>query len=557
MARMFPNRLDDATESYAERALYEAFRDRLPDEVTVFHGARWLVRDRRRARDGESDFVIVDPARGVLVLEVKGGVIHYDGEAGAWTSNGISIQDPFAQAQRGVYSLIAKMGEMPAWPRGRPYVCHAVVLPDVVVDADLRPDAPAAIILDARAAEDPAPWLAAVYDYYGQGAPLGPADVAALIDLLAPTRALRLPLAQSIRREGERMVELTGRQYMLLDMLRNQRRVAISGCAGTGKTMLAVEQARRLAAQGFAVLLTCYNRDLADYLASDAALPPGVTVANYHHLCRELAERAGLDAEQPAEMAVGDYYTRHLPELLLDAADALGPQYDAVIVDEGQDFAPHYWETLMLLLRDPDEGAFCIFYDDNQNLYNIAFEIPAAFHEYPLDHNCRNTRHIHRAFMPFYQQRDAVEPHAAGPEGRPVEMHYYATEGELRHRLRRVLYRLTVEERVVAGDIVVLTPYRNRGLVHECPRLGNLQLVATPPQKPHEVYCSTIYSYKGLEAAVVILAELQPTGQDLETLVYVGCSRACHHLIILADERLPAEIAARLPAATEGGQGLS
>jgi len=552
MARIYPNRLDDATESHAERALYEIFRDRLPDDVLVFHSARWQVRDRRRgARDGESDFIIVDPARGVLVLEVKGGAIRYDGERGEWTSNGIPIKDPFEQAERGKYSLIAKMREMPVWSRGHPYVCHAVAFPDGEVEADLRPDAPAAIILDVRAAEDPAPWLAALFDHYAAHSPLDADDLAALVDLLAPTRTLRLPLVRSIRREGKRIVELTEEQYTLLNLLRNRRRVAISGCAGTGKTMLALEQARRLASQGYAVLLTCYNRDLADYLAWEGDLPSEVMVSNYHHLCRELAECAGLDVAPPPTTDAGDYYTQYLPERLFEAADLLGAQYDAVIVDEGQDFAPHYWETLMMLLQDPDEGIFYIFYDDNQNLYNVDFEIPESFDHYPLDRNCRNTQHIHRTFMSFYRQRDAVQPQAIGPEGRPVEIYYYDSERDLRERLRRILHRLTVEEGVAAEDIVVLTPYRKRGLVQDCPRLGNLQLVATPPQRANEVYCSTIYSYKGLEAAVVILAELQPTSQDLETLVYVGCSRACHHLIILADGRLPDEIADRLPAPEE------
>ena len=70
--------------------------------------------------------------------------------------------------------------------------------------------------------------------------------------------------------DDRELLRLTEQQFAVLDRLRRQRRVSISGGAGTGKTVLALEKARRLAREGSGVLLTCFNRPLADNLRRSA-----------------------------------------------------------------------------------------------------------------------------------------------------------------------------------------------------------------------------------------------------------------------------------------------
>ena len=86
----------------------------------------------------------------MLVIEVKGGRITYDGGAGQWHSNEFSIKDPFEQARGNKYSLLAKLKDLPYWRERWLTIGHAVAFPDVVVNHDLRLDAPQAIILDAN-----------------------------------------------------------------------------------------------------------------------------------------------------------------------------------------------------------------------------------------------------------------------------------------------------------------------------------------------------------------------------------------------------------------------
>src|SRR4051812_16600982 len=91
MATMFPNRLADATtgdpKRAAEVAVYEALRAQLGEEYVVFYSVAWLSKSPNGgAPDGETDFVLLHPQKGVLVIEVKGGTIGHDGASDTWTS---------------------------------------------------------------------------------------------------------------------------------------------------------------------------------------------------------------------------------------------------------------------------------------------------------------------------------------------------------------------------------------------------------------------------------------------------------------------------------------
>ncbi len=561
MAHMYPPELDETTESAAERRLYVAFRDHLPNSHTVFHSARWLMRDKRRGTsDGESDFIIVDPQHGVLVLEVKGGNISL--EEGQWYSNENHIKDPFEQVKVGKYNLITKMEEMSGWSGRRPYVCHAVAFPDVSVRHDLGPHAPPEIILDAAAISDLKAWVEQVFRYH-QGETfsypaLSGGNVKMIAELLAPSRHLTLTMGEQVLLEQQKIIQLTKQQYEVLNVLHCVRRVAISGAAGTGKTVLARERARRLGEEGFRVLLTCYNGYMAGYLRGHndlgqgdqlgvSRIMPNVTVLNFHKVCQKMAHKAGMSACKPRSTRSDEWYGKELPRILLDAAGQLGPQYDAIVVDEGQDFREDYWDPLQMLLEDPDEGVFYVFYDDNQNLYRTSLHIPKGLTPSVLTHNCRNTKLIHYSFLPFYQSQEGLPPVALGPEGRPVEVDYYRLQHDLRKKLRTILHRLTAGEGIPTQDIVILCSHRHGGMVEDLPQLGNIQLTDQRPVESGEVYCTTINSFKGLESPVVILQLWPSQHLDPERLLYVGCSRACNHLVILAHEGLPEHVRKALP----------
>jgi hypothetical protein len=551
MARMYPQPMHPDTQSMAERRLYAAFQGQLPDRFSVFHSVSWQLRDiDTGVHDGETDFAIAHPDYGILLLEVKGGRIRYEGQTGQWFSNANVIKDPFKQGRQAKYSLLEKLKELPYWRDQWITVGYAVAFPDVTVQGDLRLDAPRELILDASDVTDLTRWVERALRYLSgrrpDDSPLGVTGVKALTDVLSPSWELRSSLFTEISREEQELARLTTEQFMLLDFLSRHRRVAISGCAGSGKTTLAVEKSRRLAEQGFRVLLTCYNVNLAEFLASDETLPQGLSVINFHKLASDLTRQAGLVHTGARDSR---YFDEILPEQMVKATDqlgSLGPQYDALVVDEGQDFRANWWLPLQYLLRDPDKGICYVFFDDNQNVYHATQEFPLKQAPFPLTHNCRNTQHIHRTVMRFY--RSDQMPVAQGPPGRPVKVHVYSNIQELKRALRQAFHQLVVKQEVLPEDIVVLTPKgRQCSALWRLGMLGNFVLTDQWSAGSGEIFCSTIHAFKGLESPIVILAEIEPdVTHDWDPVLYVGCSRACHHLVVLASADLPSSVRERL-----------
>ena len=84
-----------------------------------------------------------------------------------------------------------------------------------------------------------------------------------LRELLAPTLEIEVPLAERFLEEEEQLIQLTHEQTHAAAAFGRDRRMAVSGCAGSGKTMLAVEQAKWLKREkGLDVAFVCFNSAL-------------------------------------------------------------------------------------------------------------------------------------------------------------------------------------------------------------------------------------------------------------------------------------------------------
>ncbi len=335
----------------------------------------------------------------------------------------------------------------------------------------------------------------------------------------------------------------------------------ILGVAGSGKTLLAAEKARRLAAQGFDVLLTCFNRPLAEHLAATIGRLDRIEVSTFHRLAERLGQEAGLIGPSPEHDTA---YFDGLPDVL-DRALKMLPEhrYDAIVVDEGQDLDSVWWLPLLDLLRDPAQGIVYVFGDANQDLYHsrepaeLGVVMPESPPIYHLAEDRRCTQTIH-AFASRWAApaADAPPALAVGPEGRPVEIFTYpeGSADACRRVLGTALRRIIEAGRVAASDVVVLTPRSNRsswlmaadGAPVEAwpyrlmPEYGPEGSVLPMPTRGNEVRVATIHRYKGLESPVVVLAEIDGRigEEELASLLYVGATRARSHLVVIASEDL-------------------
>ena len=296
------------------------------------------------------------------------------------------------------------------------------------------------------------------------------------------------------------------------------------GIAHPTFALLAIEKARRLNEQGFSVLLTCYNKGLAKFMNQSLAWKPNLHVYTIHGLCKKLFEQAAL-APNENQTSEDKLFNEIYPNLLMAAADRLNWRVHAVIVDEGQDFCEDWWVALRLLLNDPDNGICYFFHDNNQNIFGRGWQPPLEEVPFTLTKNCRNTRRIHNYVIQFHNQPNSTI--ALGPEGRNVETYSYSGDTQLKNSLGSLLHRLVVNEGFQRKDITILTTKRKQSLQNEV--VGQFRVKAELSQ--NEIRCTTIGCFKGLESKVVILVKTDLNQRN--NLLYVGASRASHHLIVL------------------------
>jgi AAA domain len=426
---------------------------------------------------------------------------------------------------------------------------------------DAHPGAPAADVIDhddldrlgERVSEIMRRWRRPERSFGSEG-------MNALSMALGYQTEYRTPLRLVFNEEDRRIIELTEEQAYLRSFVLHRKRAAVTGPPGAGKTVLAIGVAEHLADGGKRTLLTCFNRRLAEHLAASVGDRPGLHVAHFHGLCMEMAREAGLDATPPTDGTPDrEWFEQRLPDLLEEATRALGPRFEAIVVDEAQDFRGWWWPALLALHEDPDGGVLYLFADDSQNLY-AGGELPVGPEDVlpPLTSNLRNTRAIHGFVSVFFEAEGRDAGTAKGPSGRPVEVLDYRDEDELIRLLDVVLANLLDEEEVSPRDVVVLTPPgREKSRVWaRRSELTHARLSDEPEEGA--VMWSSVHAFKGLERAAVILAEVGDRhAEDLDPYLRVGATRARNQLVVLAAAPVAADIRRRTKRAARRGSRTS
>lgn len=545
MARLVPAQPRPGTSPRLVRML-EQLRTGLDDGWTLVHGASWVGRSRPQQplQDGALDLLLAHPDRGIFGLQTVPGGLRHEPSGDRWsTADGTRVPDPYRTAEQSVAVLLNKLAEHPGALPSRPSHGHGVILPDVVAPTrGFAPHAPADITLDLPACDHLPRAVERLAERWQRQQPaVGNAPSRwwwrALEDLFLMPREARVLLRHRIEQDQRDLVALSDQQLQVLDMLARVRRQAIYGPAGTGKTLLAMHKARLLARQGMRVLLTCYNKALGQHIHAAMADEPNVVALHFHELCYELAEldRDRLRAPDD-DRAKRGFFDEELAQRLLEGAGRTERRFDALIVDEAQDFLPLWWQALHAWLEDPARAVRYSFFDPAQRLRTDAAPVEGADEALTLLQNWRNTGHIHAHLSRV--QPEVAAARCLGPPGPAVENEPLRPNPG--RALRRVLGRVCGEGGVAVDDVVVLTG-RNPSRSH----LLDLQELLLPyrltvTDDPGAVRLRGVQSFKGMEAPVVVLAELDHYPHDkLRQLHYIGASRATTMLVVLDDAAVP------------------
>lgn len=556
MARLIPP-VEDLSEiaNHGERLVAEALVQQLPDDVVVYHSFPWLRLERHAKtgadylQPGEADFVILDPRWGLLVLEVKGSEVEYQPHTHRWRQKNRKTGawhtiEPFKQAEENKYAITRRLEEHRVFSGPPPFTTgHAVVFPSHRFDGLLPADVDEAIVLGAESLRTMQRSVHRAFESWCRVRRPHPMDESirgAILESLSPLFKLIPVLWRTVDQQEERLHRLTQNQEMALHMLASQERSVIEGVAGSGKTLLAVAQAQRLARLGKKTLLVCYNKPLAHWIGNN--LPESykdqITVATFHSICRTFCQHADVRFAPPKD--ADEFWRYEAADLLEKAAETVAAEhgYDAIVVDEGQDFADFWWMALEKLYRDPDgPQLMTVFLDPKQCIYlekpMVPGDLGKPFH---LPTNCRNTRKIAAYCADVLGFELVVHPDA--PKGTAPKTTALTNLKAVIGHTRAVINDWCLRDRggLRPNQVAILTPYNDhkRWPTH----FGNLPIVRDFQEwrAGKGVLLATHRRFKGLEADALILAGVPVPGSvDRYSLAdeYVAASRGKHLLEVV------------------------
>lgn len=570
MARMIPQLNEEQLKAFPSRAearFYEACRDWLPEDLVVIYSANWLYRDARgQLNEGEADFTVLSQHGGVLAVEVKGGGVSFDAATGLWFSvdrNGEqhAIKDPFKQASKERHALLDQITGHASWRQWsgkRLTIGHAVMLSDIVDSSPLLGPSRQREVVGVNAdIQNIAQWYERVMRFWREANDdaLGAKGVRLIEDILCRSIEVRPALRAAVDDAERQRIRLTTNQAKVFRVIGGRRRAVVSGGAGTGKTVLAVEKAKVLANAGLRVLLLCYNRPLADSLSIGLKDEPLIQAQSYHQLCDQRIRQANQQGHDILKEAVEAYpgtgdqhhFDVQMPYALALSADVLEERFDAVLVDEAQDFSDEYWLGVEMLLRDQNNGHLYIFIDENQALYPRKAKLPVEDDPFYLTSNCRNTAPIHEAGYSFYEGIPIDPPELPGQD--VIWSCLDKVEAQADAVAKRVHQWVHVEG-LKPEDVAVLVAKRPKSFLYELLNQRAEAACAVWAFEAHGkakcVLVDTVARFKGLEAQAVVLW----VGDDVvdeahwETL-YVGTTRAKSLLNFVGSSKVVRALRAR------------
>ena len=521
MAIFIPNiKPEDFNNSYGEKKVYESLRT-LSDQYTVFYSLNWVGINEKRTI-GEADFVIIHPIKGIIVIEVKSGEIEYkDCE---WiqtnTKSGQSKRiEPYAQARKSQFELLDRLNEGIHGFR-IPMLCYGVWFPsiDISEKAPLPPEAPKEITLDRVSLDNAEKALNGAFDYWAtkyRQVSLNQSQYKRVIDVLCPHFHVVPRLKTKISEMEETYIQLTRQQAALLDFLEEQKTAVIHGLAGTGKTVLGVEKAKRIAAQDEQVLFLCFNSYLKETLKKNNNIP-NVTFHNAHSLAYEIMGQSDV----PIEEVLNEF-----EDFLEEVFDEESWRYSNIIVDEGQDLDDRLLNRLYELVKSKN-GCFYVFYDRNQ--YIMKNKLPKWIEDAEcrlvLHKNCRNTAEVFKTSCSIMGLENITynEIHGEVPATK-----FYSTESELENILNSFIKRV-IEEGLDPSDVVILTAKTIESSWIDCSKKYAGQELSCDGESG-KILFTTIRKFKGLEAEAIIIIDVQMsalTNAEDRRLLYTGASRA-------------------------------
>ena len=475
--------------------------------------------------DVEIDFIILLKDMGVVIVEVKGGHISFDGQDWVQSDSKSSRAiHPAAQAKRNMNTFREFLRNR--WSQGNVKSDWIICFPDSQVKVSNSPDLPIEKIVDKNNLKF---ILSTIKNNLNTksnaAAPSGKAWIDAALAHIKPKSLQELDKESALGNNYAHIKELTHQSIELLGQLSDNEKFIVYGPAGSGKTWLAFEQAKIWIEQGLKIGIVAYNRGLVSYLNKKGLeLQEGARpefIGTFHEFAKQIGTTAGAPANYNEE---NDPYA----SALIQAAEKLTEEekFDAFIVDEAQDFMSSWWTTLEISLRQ--NGKIGAFGDVNQKVFGKRNFPISKYAKFRLKENIRNSKQI-AELAALFSEESLV---ARGPNSFPVEM-IEVPEQKVIEAADDIVEKLTENDNWHPGEIALLTT-KNRHPVHAEIANKDRDLYWSDFWTNENVFYGTVGGFKGLERPVVILAlDGFHNAEEFNDFMYVGLTRARDKLVVV------------------------
>lgn len=544
MAVMHPVDIENYDYTPTEKEMYYALKEQLPDKYQIFYSVRWFEMVDNKRIDSESDFLIFDPSFGFITLEVKGGT-GITVTNGNWTlienyspSNSSSRElkcSPYEQAEKSMRHFrnyfVSEFNQNYNGVYG-----FAVAFPRYAISSQLAQEAPPETTIDLHDMSSLRKKVNQIFHYWRNKRnitiPFSAEQRTRFLTAINKQISMSAAAGALIPIKEKEFAKIDFVQDSILDFLHNYHQVQIVGGAGTGKTFIGIKKAVRDALNDRHVLLTCCNEELAAFVKSKLSQYPKIDVFTYTELMKSLL--GDMYDTLPAN-ANGNKSCFELMDQI-----PVEKKYDSIIVDEAQDFDIDMGLAVRSLLLDEKSSTLYVFYDKNQNVFEMDFENAFAIDvpPYVLRYNIRNTGSIYECAVERTNLgHDTVANNIVGVH---PEIHNYSKPSQAVKALSLIVNRLTQKEFVPAESIVIVsdTAYENSILAGE-QRIGAYNIVFKHYKDVNEdeICFKTAEEFKGLESNVVIYLTHEFTNLPSSTIdnrkEYVAITRARYYLYVL------------------------
>lgn len=526
MAIMYPKNIAQYAPTDSEQFVFYELKNQLPNSFEVFYSVSWTLNKNGKKEKSEADFVVVSPDYGYLCLEVKGGdgIRVNDNE---WTlldhvhGDRKLPRSPHEQAEASMYFFKkAYSNEYSIDYQG--IFGAGVIFPFFSVNnIEQLSNRPEVCTIDCTGMNDLYSRIKKMFKFWG-----GPSFGLRIYEMnqhktfveIIRKRIAIDAAAGALVKYKERQLDVINRvQDGYIYFLTNIRQFYVRGGAGTGKTWIAMKMAEMEAEdENKNVMFLCASPHLATMVREK--ISEKITVYDISTLVAEVSKNP-------------DGYKAPKYEGIVDSIKENIKKYDALFIDEAQDFSEDLAFLSKSMLVDEQNSRIGVFYDDVQvvrdDSFGDAFMIstpPFLLHE-----NIRNTSSIYRWAMDNTDLgTDVIVNPVEGPS--PVSENMNDNK-HLAHRLENMFKRFLEDEDLQSTSMVILVEDVDDFIDMFDGAIAKWKFVKEYSDSgTDEIKVASVEAFKGLEADMIVYVHSKDTTDNLN---YIAYTRARYYLMEL------------------------